>query len=98
MNICVKCGKSIPRKIWHNGKDISLAKRKYCIECSPVGERRIWGGKEISKNRINGKRKILEPIDHICKVCEKDLNKGDKYNKESFERYINQKIEHMENE
>jgi len=69
MRICKICGEQIPRLENHNGKEISLAKRKYCIKCSPIGERRIWRGKEISKYRMGGKRKILEPIEHICKTC-----------------------------
>jgi hypothetical protein len=54
-----------------NGKEVTLTHRKYCTKCSPIGERKIWGGKETYKIRFGEsyKRKILNPIFHICKTC-----------------------------
>lgn len=74
MGICKKCGEKIPRKANFNGREILLAHRTYCTKCSPIGERRIWGGIEIVRARYNlqtNKRIIPEKIKHSCKVCGK---------------------------
>jgi len=77
MGTCQKCGDHFPRKIIYNGREVLLVHRKYCLKCSPIGERRIWGGKETWKARLGSgvvyKRKIIEPISHICKTCGKEF-------------------------
>jgi len=35
--ICQKCNTSFPIKIWIDGKQKNLQKRKFCLECSPFG-------------------------------------------------------------
>ena len=39
MSFCVKCQSYFPNRIWLNGKQRVLNRRKYCLICSPFGER-----------------------------------------------------------
>lgn len=74
MPICKKCKNYFPNSITINNKIRSLQKRKYCLECSPFGQ----------KNR-----KRLEEIQNkdgkeirICKFCNREFeynpSKGNK--------------------
>ena len=36
MNQCLKCGNNIPWRTFNGQRTISLTKRKYCLECSPL--------------------------------------------------------------
>jgi 5-methylcytosine-specific restriction endonuclease McrA len=38
MAICKKCSASFPLRVVIDGKERLLAKRKYCLECSPFGQ------------------------------------------------------------
>ena len=37
MPICMKCNKKFPIKVFIDGKEKNLQRRKYCLECSPFG-------------------------------------------------------------
>lgn len=38
---CKKCGNIIPNRVYIDGKCRNLSKRKYCLICSPFGQRRF---------------------------------------------------------
>ena len=63
MKNCKKCKESIPCRAWINGKYRNIAKRSYCLRCSPFGTHNT---KQIHVEMgISG--------DRICKcsVCQK---------------------------
>lgn len=62
MPICKNCGNQFKTRITIDGKLYFLHKRKYCLECNPLGERRFSSG---SKNQKQVKEK------KICKTCNK---------------------------
>ncbi len=39
MPVCNLCGELFPKQIWIDGKRRHLNKRKYCLKCSPFGQR-----------------------------------------------------------
>lgn len=47
---CVKCGNSIPKAIWVDGKKRNLQRRKYCLTCSPFGSHNTSKLEERAKN------------------------------------------------
>ena len=67
MPICEKCHKSFPNRKSINGKERFLNHRKYCLECSPFGERKYCG----PKRKHPRERKIGNLIGSICKLCHK---------------------------
>jgi len=71
MGTCKKCGEKFPVKTVFNGREVNLTHRSHCLKCSPIGERRIWGGQETYKIRFGDKykRTITDPIAHVCKTC-----------------------------
>lgn len=58
MPICSKCGESFPNRITINGKERTLNKRKYCLNCSPFG--------------LHNTKKLVEsflPKNFLCSKC-----------------------------
>lgn len=39
MNTCLKCGEQFKNRVFINGVEKTLNKRKYCLKCSPFGAR-----------------------------------------------------------
>jgi hypothetical protein len=46
---CNNCKKYFHWIIVVNGKEIDLRKRKYCLDCNPLGEHNFWKGKRVQK-------------------------------------------------
>jgi len=71
MKTCENCGKEFPSLFKDdNGKRVDARKRKYCLECNPVGERKFWGGKLTNKSLgIKRDRKVKR----ICKTCKREF-------------------------
>jgi len=62
MPICGKCGSRFPNWLRINGKQRSLTKRRFCLECSPFGKR----------NRRDLSREF--PASKQCKGCREVLD------------------------
>lgn len=79
MNICVTCGKSIPKHIWIDGKKKKTSEhRKYCYECSPWGKHNT---KSLENPQVvNEDGKILYS-ERECPSC------GTKHNKRGLYCY-----------
>lgn len=69
MRVCSKCNKKIPWSIVINGLKKDLRSRKYCIECSPPGERKIYNGKVVNKTIIRDKSKR----EKVCPTCNRKV-------------------------
>ena len=63
MPICKKCGKEFPNHIVIDGISHNLQHRKYCLECSPLGDH----------NTRQLERPRHEPL-HVCEMCGKEYN------------------------
>ena len=64
MKVCLNCKKEF--KSFYkdeNGKRIDCRKRKYCLDCNPVGERLFWGGKPVQGGARHDKQS------KECKSC-----------------------------
>jgi hypothetical protein len=87
---CLKCNDVIPRTIWVDGKQRNLQRRKYCLSCSPFGNR------NTKQLHVNPKR--------ICLSCNRPMNqvKGNKCwacaSRKSRERHADRLYEMMGDE
>lgn len=72
MRICPICNSTIPWQITINNRIYDLRSRKYCISCSPIGERRIYKNKIVDKTIIRGKSKI----EKICPSCNRKVKES----------------------
>jgi hypothetical protein len=74
MRFCKNCNAHIPNKIRIDGKQYTLNRRKYCIECSPIGAKQGYVLRRLEtykrKNVINGKK--------TCVICPKSFNTSTK--------------------
>lgn len=77
MPICQNCGERFPVRTIHNGREVTLHHRKYCLNCNPIGERKFWGGKKTLRAKLgteaydeNGKR-VRQYKDFVCDECGK---------------------------
>lgn len=71
--ICKRCDKPFPARLFIEGKEYTFYKRKYCLDCSPLGTRRLCG--PDPKYYKKGE-KPLEPlkIDRTCTKCDRLFN------------------------
>lgn len=66
MPICKQCNTKFPNRTFLNGKEITLHRRVYCLNCSPFGKRSKCG--PISKLGVKMKGHSV----HVkCKECSK---------------------------
>lgn len=63
---CQNCENDFPNRIVVEGKEYFLHKRKYCLDCNPLGQKRFWGGKLAE---AQGRR--LRKRTFVCKECGK---------------------------
>ena len=70
MPTCNHCKKKFPWRTVVDGKEIDLRKRKYCLDCNPLGERNFWGGKRIAPKGEGGKR-LIQKKKFVCTECGK---------------------------
>lgn len=72
MPICKNCCKEFPTKILHNDEIFYLGSRKFCTECSPIGEhnRRSY----IIKTKNN---------EHFCVRCKEIKDKKEFYKRKN---------------
>jgi len=68
MPTCNNCGNEFPNKISKDGETISLSGRKFCLECSPLG----------NKNTRSYIVK-LQDSEAFCARCQKIKNKDEFY-------------------
>lgn len=47
---CKKCGESFVKRIWVDGRERDLSKRKYCLDCSPFDKHNT---KQLNKPKAN---------------------------------------------
>jgi hypothetical protein len=52
MNICLKCNNSFPNRTIIEGKERTLNKRKYCLDCSPFGQKNTKRLHLYNKNKL----------------------------------------------
>ena len=71
MPTCQNCSASFPNRIVLNGKRTSLNKRKYCLACSPFGERKGHLLKRLLQfnDRYSGEPAPIAKIDCTCSLC-----------------------------
>lgn len=83
MPICVKCNTRFANRTVVNGKPFLLNKRKYCLECSPIGTRRFCGPKPgprsapdnekrrviVSSKRRKRKEMAVKRLGGKCAIC-----------------------------
>ena len=67
MPICAKCNTSFPNDIYENGKRITLHKRKYCLQCVPIGDLSTglflhYGTKPIEIGKEYGQLTVLDEV------------------------------------
>lgn len=95
MPICQNCNKEFPCRVIINDKHYMLHKRKYCIDCNPIGERRFWSGKQtqgninLLKNRICitcGKKFYQKSPNSECSTCRAKTRR--KQQKEKIIEYL----------
>jgi hypothetical protein len=80
MKICKKCGNNIPNSVVIKNKRRTLSGRKYCIECSPFGNRntrKICG--EHDKRNLG---KTFEIMPSKKQIYETALSRGYKVTEE----------------
>lgn len=64
--ICQKCLKEFPVRIYIDGKQRNLSKRKFCLECSPFRQH-------------NTSQLKYGEDEHICSKCKKTLPRSEFY-------------------
>lgn len=80
MPICNQCTNEFPNRIFQDGKEYILHRRKYCTSCSPIGTRKFCGPKPSLKPKTKRKNnskayrrkkkmKALEYLDGKCRIC-----------------------------
>lgn len=65
MLVCQECKAEFPSSTWIDGKRVTLHRRKYCLQCSPIGRR----GKCGPKPKGHGKRAKDGRYDLTCTEC-----------------------------
>jgi hypothetical protein len=66
MPTCKQCNNSFSNRISIDGKLYHVAKRVYCVECSPIGSRKFCG----NASKKNCLRKGIEH-EVVCRSCDK---------------------------
>lgn len=64
---CKKCGNSFPNTIWLDGKLRYLHHRRYCLSCSPFGEKNTIN---LAKQPNRG-----DTITTLCPSCNKEVKR-----------------------
>jgi len=83
--ICQKCGGNFPNHIYHNGKRVTLQRRKYCLDCSPYGKhntrqlekpvkkKRVrsypYDSERVNKKRHENKVRAITYLGGKCSKC-----------------------------
>ncbi len=58
MPVCQKCGVGFPNRIVLDGRERVLCRRKFCLTCSPFGER-------------GAKKSFADSLERVCKRCDR---------------------------
>lgn len=89
MPVCQKCQNNFPTRLFINGKERNLQRRKFCLECSPFGSRNTKSDLDYKSNRKNkhkficktcGKEKYQKGTNLSCNTCRTNARRKDKRN------------------
>lgn len=74
MPMCIKCGETFPNRIKVDGKIYHTQRRKYCLQCSPLGEHNTRKIHEDRKCLYCGETDPTKFYGNKKKVCAKCHN------------------------
>lgn len=93
---CKKCGDTIPNRVYIDGRSHNLSKRKYCLVCSPLGQRQFNKPETEGKvcSRCHNYKLAIEfyirsekgKLTSMCRLCFK-LHDGKRALKEECVNY-----------